>query len=153
MELTLGLLVIGIVLLLIEIYLTPGATIFGIIGLGFFLAADFFAIKALDNPWSWLFVLGSTVLLVLLLYSAFKVLNSKKVSLQSSITSKVNVLADDIAEVGEQGKTITDLRPNGRALFTDRKLEVFSLGDFVKSGTDVEVVKVTSEKIFVKPTN
>ena len=153
MMLIFGLLLVGLIFLAVEIYMTPGATLFGMIGLAFFLASDWYAIQNFDSPWNWIYVVGSTALLIYLTFMALKALQSKKVALQSAITSKVNVLEEDIAEIGQVGETITDLRPNGRALFGEKKLEVFSLGDFISSGEAVQITKITSDKIFVKTTN
>ena len=67
------------------------------------------------------------------------------------IGGKVNVLEKDVVEIGAKGRTITYLRPNGKALFGKKKLEVYSLGEYIEKDTSIEVIKVSSSKIFVKP--
>ena len=153
MELIIILFVVGIVLLLIEIYLTPGATIFGLIGIVAIIVADFYAVSRLESPWNWLFVVGSLVLTVGFLYLLFRVLQSKNFSVHSEIKSRVNVLDPVHFQVGEEGKTITVLRPNGRAIFGDQITEVYSMGEYIEDETPVKIIKRTADKLFVQQIN
>lgn len=150
MELIVLLFAVGIILLLIEIYLTPGATIFGLIGIVAIIAADFYAVSRLESPWNWLFVIGSLVVTVGFLYLLFRVLQTKNFSVQSEITAKVNELDPVHFQVGEEGRTITVLRPNGRAIFGDLVTEVYSVGEYIDDETPVKIIKRTADKLFVQ---
>ena len=150
MELIVLLFTVGIILLLIEIYLTPGATIFGLIGIVAIIAADFYAVSRLESPWNWLFVIGSLVVTVGFLYLLFRVLQTKNFSVQSEITAKVNELDPVHFQVGEEGRTITVLRPNGRAIFGDLVTEVYSVGEYIDDETPVKIIKRTADKLFVQ---
>lgn len=143
----------GIILLLIEIYLTPGSTLFGLLGVGAIIWADFVAFKVLDEPWNWLFALFSLLITIAFTILLFRILSSKNFSVQSEINSKVNVLDENLFQIGELGKTITVLRPNGRAMFGDQIVEVYSTGDYIEDEQEIIIVKRTSDKIFVKPIN
>jgi membrane-bound serine protease (ClpP class) len=57
------------------------------------------------------------------------------------------------AKVGEEGVTVSQLRPNGKALINDEKMEVYSLGEYVDINVKVKVIKIADSKIFVKPIN
>lgn len=151
MEIIFILFSVGMVLLLIEVYLTPGATIFGLIGIIAIIVADFYAVSKLASPWNWLFVMGSLIITVGFLYLLFRVLQSKNFSVQSEIKSKVNLLDPVHFQEGEIGKTITALRPNGRAVFDDQIAEVFSTGEYIDDNTPVKIIKRTADKLFVKP--
>ena len=149
MELILFLFLAGIILLLVEIYLTPGATIFGLSGIVAIIVADFYAFSRLDEPWNWLFVLASIFVTIGFLYLLFKILQTKNFSV-SEITSKVNVLDAVLFQVGDVGRTITTLRPNGRAIFDGETTEVYSTGEYIDDEVPIEIVKRTSDKLFVK---
>jgi len=54
--------------------------------------------------------------------------------------------------INEEGTTVSDLRPIGKAEFGDKTFEVRTYGSMVKSGTKVKVIKVSkSDIIFVEP--
>jgi len=51
--------------------------------------------------------------------------------------------------VGASGKTITDLRPAGKATINNERLEVISEGDFISSGTEVKVLRIQGNYLVV----
>jgi membrane-bound serine protease (ClpP class) len=51
--------------------------------------------------------------------------------------------------VGQVGKSITKLRPAGRALINGEPFEVQSEGDFIEIDRDVAVLRVAGNKVFV----
>ena len=55
-----------------------------------------------------------------------------------------------LVTIGERGKTISRLNPNGKALFGDRILEVSTTGEFVEEDKSIEVVKIDQNRIKVK---
>ena len=72
--------------------------------------------------------------------------------MQGEIDSKVNVIENTgEIEKGMTGMTCTALRPEGKALFNNKRVVVYSPGEFVDQDTEVIVTKITSDKIFVKP--
>jgi membrane-bound ClpP family serine protease len=77
----------------------------------------------------------------------------EKFALKSSINSKFNEgnLAD--LQVGEEGITISALRPMGKADFRDKIYEVSTLGNFLPSGTKVRISSIKNNKIFIEPIN
>jgi len=51
--------------------------------------------------------------------------------------------------VGQTGKSITHLRPAGRALINGEPLEVQSQGDFIEKNRSLSVIRVAGNKVFV----
>jgi membrane-bound serine protease (ClpP class) len=51
--------------------------------------------------------------------------------------------------LGKTGKTVTILRPSGRALFGEEALDVITEGEFIDKGEQVKVVKVDGNRIVV----
>ena len=58
--------------------------------------------------------------------------------------------ARGLVVAGAQGRTISKLRPAGRATFEEKLLDVVAEGQFIDEGTAVEVVKVQGNRIVVR---
>lgn len=52
--------------------------------------------------------------------------------------------------VNQEGVTMTDLRPVGRAQFDDEIYDVYSLEDMIGHGRQIRVVRVAGSKIYVR---
>lgn len=52
--------------------------------------------------------------------------------------------------IGQQGKAVTLLKPFGKAVLADQVLDVVSEGTMIDSGSPIEVVEVTGNKIVVR---
>ena len=65
--------------------------------------------------------------------------------------SKVNEeFKFSIAE-GDRGKTVSSLKPVGKAIFDEHEIEVRSNGGFVEENVEIEVLRIEGQKVFVKP--
>lgn len=148
--LIISILSVGIIFLLVEIYLLPGTTFMGILGAVIIIAGIYLTFKNHGNTAGLITLVITIGITTTVFIMGFKTITSKKFSIQNSIDSRVNVFEDDIAQVGDKGKTITYLRPNGKVLINGKKVEVFSMGDYIPVDTLVEVVKVSSHRIEVK---
>ncbi len=149
MLLIITLFAIGLFLLLVEIYFTPGSSIFGLLGIALLVAANVVAFNVLNNHWAWV-VLGLSFLVTMLfLFFLFKMLRSKNFSVQSVISDKVNTIDQDEFSVGEEGISVTALRPEGQARFKNQLVSVFSQGSYIEPNEAIKIVKITSEKIIV----
>lgn len=150
MEFVIGLLLVGILLLFIEIFLTPGSTAFGAIGLCLILGSCFLSFQHLNAPYNWLYLLLTSAIVCFFLYVFYNLLKSKKFSVQSEITAKVNVLEENRFLVGEKGITLTALRPNGRAEFQGHIVDVFSEIGYIEENTTIEITDRTNDRIYVQ---
>jgi membrane-bound ClpP family serine protease len=138
---------VGIVLLLLEVLVTPGFVI-GLVGLvfmgfGVYLVYDNYG----DSIGNW--VAGITIFSVIA--SVILALKSgvwNRVSLVDTISYKMNII--DALDLGEKGKAISALRPSGNAIFRDKKVEVTTLGESVDSGSEIEIIELRQNKIIVK---
>ncbi len=83
--------------------------------------------------------------------AGFKVIQSNQLAMKAEITGKVNELEKNLYAVGDKGTTVTELRPNGKGMFNDTKVDVYSNGEYIQRHTEVEIIKITNDKIFVKP--
>lgn len=162
----------GIGLVVIEIFVLPGFTVFGIIGLiclfgglvGTFVRQEPGHLFP-DSPgarddllYGVATILLSTVSAVVAMYFIGKHFGSlpiiSRLVLNSSSDTDELILAMDATEgvgirAGETGRTLTPLRPAGRAMIGDRVLDVVSDIGFLDAGVAVRVIDATSFRITV----
>lgn len=145
----LAIIFIGLLLVFLEIFLIPGTSFFGVIGgiallIGVVMMYSYFGAK-----WGHVAAGSVLVLLIVAVAAGFKVIQSNKLAMKAEITGKVNELEAGLFNLGDCGNTVTDLRPGGKAMINGQKTDVYSNGDFIPRNSTVEIIKITSDKIFV----
>ena len=143
-----GIIVLGILLVLVEVFLIPGSTFVGLVGAVIVGLGVYFTFSHLGAQAGFITLIISSVVLLVLFYVGFK--NLKRVSITETIDSQVNILEDDTILVGDVGKAFTDCKPAGKAIFDGKKINVISTGEFIMKGHQVQVVKLGEGKVFVK---
>jgi len=74
--------------------------------------------------------------------------------LSRNIEGKVEVgLEEQKIKVGDTGKAMTRLNPVGKVMINDITVEAKSIKGFVDQHTKIEVVKVLTTQVIVKPIN
>ncbi|MDR1784117.1 MAG: hypothetical protein LBR13_07660 [Dysgonamonadaceae bacterium] len=141
---------IGIALILVEIFLIPGFTITGIGGAGFSIAGIWYAFVKLGAV-SGIITLAATVLVVGIAF--IYLVKSKtldRISLQTNIDSKVAPDMPLDIKTGDIGVSISRLNPMGKVRVNNITMEAKTLGDFVDENSEVEVLKVSANQLIVK---
>jgi len=142
---------LGLLLIFLEIFFIPGTTLFGVAG-GVALLAGIIMMYADYGSRYGNITLGiSFVAVIISIGLGFRVIDSNKLSMKAEIKGKVNELDPHAFKVGDTGTTITELRPNGKAMINDQKSDVYSYGEYIPRETTVKIIKITHNKIFVKP--
>ncbi|MBL0308324.1 MAG: hypothetical protein IPP77_01065 [Bacteroidetes bacterium] len=149
----LAIILLGLVLIFLEIFLIPGTTLFGILGGVAVIVGVILIYTNYGSKWGNISVLVSVVFVAAAIFGGFKLIESNKMAMKAEITGKVNELNQNEFQLGEKGTTVSELRPNGKAVINGNKTEVYSLGDYIARGTEIEITKITHDKIFVKPLN
>ena len=147
----LAIIFVGLVLVFLEIFLIPGTTLFGIVGGVALVVGVIMIYSYYGSKWGNITAFSTLVLVLIAIIAGFKVIGSNKLAMKAEITGKVNELEKHLYNIGDKGLAVTELRPNGKGQFGDNKIEIYSTGDYVQRGTAVEIIKVTNDKIFVKP--
>ncbi len=143
--------ILGLLLIFLEIFFIPGTTLFGVAG-GVALIAGIIMMYADYGSRYGNITLGiSFVAVIISIALGFRVIESNKLSMKAEITGKVNELESNAFHVGDTGTTMTELRPNGKAMINGQKSDVYSNGEYIQRETIVEIIKITRDKIFVKP--
>jgi len=145
-----SLLLIGLILVLLEVIFVPGTTLVGVLGVIFSGLGIYFCFQNFDSQTS-LLVLGLTILAnVVVTFYGFKSGVWKRFSLKETISSRAY---DDRLvglEVGQMGKTISDIKPYGKAEFGDKIYEVKSNSGFISAGVEVKIEHLENNKIIIK---
>lgn len=146
-----ALILAGIVLIIAEVVFIPGTTVVGLLGAIFMIAGVVFAYKQFGNDIGFYVLLGTGVLTGAALYLSFRKGAWNKVSNKSTIDSKVNEgMAAHLTE-GEEGITVSALRPMGSADFHGKIFEVKTSGEYVANAVRVKIIKIRSNDIVVEP--
>jgi membrane-bound ClpP family serine protease len=148
-----GLLIIGVILFLVEIFLVPGISIAGVGGIIATIAAIVYAYMKI-GLWAGHFTLVAAILLIVLaLFITLRTNVVDKISLKTEIDSKVNTIQELNVSPGDQGMTISRLAPMGKVEVNGNILEAKSEDGLIEEQQLIEVVKVLPNNIIVKLKN
>jgi membrane-bound serine protease (ClpP class) len=156
---------IGIALLAAEVFVVPGFGITGISGILCILVGIYLALVKKPIPqFSWDYEILNAAMLVLIVFvvavlagimviwkvspeSRFKKLMvlSESLQVEDGYSSSDNLSS----LVGQKGKSLTHLRPAGRALINGEPFEVQSEGDYIEKDRSLTVIRVAGNKLFV----
>lgn len=145
--LIIALIVLGLILILLELFVTPGF-VTGLLGGVAWFYALYKIYQVYGTVSGHLALAGLILLLIACIVIAVKSGVWEKVSLHSNVEGKVNELPEVI--VGDTGYTSSALRPMGRMVINNQSIEVTSMGELVDTGAFVEVIKIENNKIYVK---
>jgi len=150
---TVFLLIIGFGLILLEMHI-PGFGVPGIVGaicliLAVVLTAQNFA-QALVMALAILAVLGAMLGVVLTYFTKGKFFKPLILSDEQKKEHGYISSSDLDYLLGKKGVTVTDLRPTGSVDIDGVKFDVISEGEYISSGTKVEIFKVSGVKLLVK---
>lgn len=160
-----ALFVVGVGLLLVEVFVTPGFGVFGIAGLiatlgallialvpnvGFAFPTDGEIAQATTT------LAAALVLVVLFAVSLGRLLpkseRMNRLVLVPTLSSVDGYTSADTVDtlVGQRGRALTGLRPSGTVEVGGVRVDVVSEGPFVSPGTPVEVVSAAGSRVVVR---
>ncbi len=154
--------IIGVILLLVEIFVIPGFGVIGILGILFMMAGLFFGLVS-DfgmTDYSILSVALIQLATVFVVTTLFIFILSKllpksaiwnRLILQDNIASKSGYAAKQSFEhlVGAEGIALTALRPSGAAIIEGNRIDVVTEGDYIDHDSKVIVKAVEGSKVVV----
>jgi membrane-bound serine protease (ClpP class) len=160
---------IGLILLALEIFVVPGFGLPGIAGLSCIFAGIYLAMVKRPVPeFSWDYQTLNTAMLTILCMAvavAIGIVIIWKMAPESRLKQLMVLSASEQADlgytasenlealVGQSGKSLTHLRPAGKALIGDEPIKVQSQGEFIEKNSAVTVVRVAGNKVFVAETD
>lgn len=151
--LVLFLFVVAVVCIYLELFLPGG--VFGIIGVGALVASIVLGFARYHEMGAWIAVgelLIATVLIVIGLKYFRHGPASKFLILGRSLDKKDGFTGTEALEgyVGEEGVSVTHLRPAGIAKVGSTRLDVVSEGSFIGKGKKLKVVAVEGNRVVVR---
>ena len=150
MGLIITLMIIGLILILSEIFLVPGIGVAGILGILSISGSSYLVFSGFGTMAGIIVTAVNVAILVCMTVIAFRANTWKRLSLNTNIESKA--VADETAMVcvGDKGKAMTRLAPTGAVRFDAGKVEARAFEGMIDAGSDVEVVLIEDDKIYVK---
>ncbi len=154
--------IIGVILLLLEIFVFPGFGILGVLGILFMIAGLFFGLVSDFGMTDYsILSVAITQLAAVFVVSAIFIFILPKILPKSAIWNRL-ILQDNIASksgyaarqsfehlVGTEGIALTDLRPAGSAIINDQRIDVVTEGDYISHDSVIIVKAVEGSKIVV----
>lgn len=144
------LLLIGVILLLIEIFLIPGISIAGIGGVLFLVGSVVYAYMSMGATAGHLTVLGALILSGVSIWVFLKSRALDRISLKAEIDGKNDPLDGVNVKVGDLGVTVSRLAPMGKIRVNGKTIEAKTMDDFMDEATEVVVVKINSTNVLVE---
>ena len=148
-----GLILLGVILFLMEVLVIPGL---GFAGIGSFVliaAGVFLSYQHYGNVVGNYTLIGSLLFFAGMTVYALRAKTWKRLTLESSIDSRVNVLIKEDISVGDEGIAVSRLAPMGKVMVKNKVYEGKSLGEYVTENTPVVILKVNESHVIVKPIN
>lgn len=143
------LLLVGVALMLIEIFLIPGLSIAGIGGIIFLGGAIFYAYSFMGPTAGHLVMLSAVLLMGISIWIFIRSKALEKMSLKTEIDSKNDPLAGVDVNEGDEGIAVSRLAPMGKVKINGHVMEAKSADDFLDEDTKVVVVKVLKTNVIV----
>jgi membrane-bound ClpP family serine protease len=144
------LVIVGLLLMILEITVIPGAGFAGIIGFALMAVAIWLAYSR-QGLMAGNITLGSTLVInVVGLILALRSKTWKNAKLKTVNSGKVNDITAGNLKVGDIGTTISRCAPMGKAEFNNEFYEVSTLSEFVDQNKKIEIIRIFGNKIFIK---
>ena len=147
------LILFGLGFIIAEIIFVPGTTLLGLFGLIFTIIGIIISYISFGAGVGTIVLIISVTFGVGSLIYALKSGVWEKFALKGSIDSKVNEGEKEDLQVGEEGLTISSLRPMGKGEFKEKIYEITTLGNYLTADTKVRIVSIKNNKIIVEPIN
>ncbi len=143
-------LLLGITLILVEIFFIPGTTVVGVIGMlvvagGVWGTYDHFGSTAGTYT-----MIGTSIFCLGAIIYSFRSGTWSFMAQKQVIDSKVNEHINLGLKLGDEGITVSSLRPMGTVSFNDEHVEVSTLGAFINAKEKVKIIEINSSGKEVK---
>ena len=167
-SLELILFVLGLVLLILEIFVIPGFGVAGVSGIALIVGSLVLSMQGFVFPdFEWqrdlfrrnilvvsLSTVSSIIIFGILAYSLPQMKLFNRLTLSAAQSAEegftVQTKEEESKFLGKRGFTITKLRPVGKAEFDGEPLYVETEGEFVESGQQVEIIEVSGNRMIVR---
>ena len=153
---------VGLVLIAIELFVTPGFGAIGIVGVAALVGGLGLSLVGAGSTWAVILgALGRVVVSLLLAIAVSLVLlrflprlpGGRRLVLDTELAADEGFASapeTDHAWLGKQGTAVSTLRPAGIGDFEGQRVDVISDGEFIEAGAPVTVARVDGNRIVVR---
>lgn len=147
---------LGVVLLLVELFLIPGFGLFGLGGIAAIFASFFYSFATAENALRSIGVaLGVTMAGAVVLWRLGKRIrfwDRLILKTRQDVGSGYVAPSDFRPYLGKGGRALTALRPSGTVEIDGERIDAVTEGSYVEAGRAVLVVKVEGTRVVVRET-
>lgn len=145
------LLLVGVGLIVAEVFLIPGFGLAGICGFGSLVASVALAYVYISPIAGHISLCAAIVCAVVAVYVFLKGKTLEKMALTTDINTKVDLLSGLDIHVGDEVVTSSRLAPMGKVKIGDQEIEAKSVESFIDPETPVSIVRTEGNIVYVKP--
>jgi membrane-bound serine protease (ClpP class) len=152
----------GFVLLVLEVFITPGFGLMGTLGLMALLGGLGLSLVGVGATWEVILLASGRVVvsLLLALAAALAILRvlprlpfGRRLVLETEMASDAGYASAPVGDrrwLGQRGTAASPLRPAGLADLAGERVDVVSDGEFIDAGDPLEVIRVDGNRIVVR---
>lgn len=141
---------LGIVFLLLEIFIFPGVSVAGILGIVLLILGIFYAYdqsSLVGNS----ALISTLVITTMAIVLGFRYVAWRGVSLEKTLDDKLDMLKNKNIQIGDKATTVSRLAPSGSIKINGTIVEAKSKNGYVEEGKQVEIVKIYNNTLLVTP--
>ena len=146
-----GVILIGIIFIMIEIFLLPGVSLSGIAG-GILLAGGIiYSYHYVSITFGHITLTASILVSLIALIILVRSKSLRKIALKTEIRETVDNSELSKVAVGDHGKAISRLNPMGKVLINNNIMEAKTLeGEMIDEDSEIVILKINSNNVIVK---
>lgn len=144
------LVLIGVVLIILEIFFLPGITVAGFSSLIFLGGGIYYAFVNLGTTAGYVTIAASVVACVVGIIWFMRSKSLDRISLKTDIDSVIPTQVNDSIKVGDEGIALSRLNPMGTVLIGTVQVEGKTREDFIDEGSSVIVERVERTSVIVR---
>lgn len=144
------LVVIGVALMVLEMFFIPGigaAGVFSVASMGAAVALAYIKLSPLAGN------ITLVAVMLLLIVAIWLFLSGKtldKIALKTEVSSQINLVSDLEIKAGDRAVTTSRLAPMGKVVIGEKEVEAESISGFIDQKKEVEVVRVEGNTVVVR---
>jgi len=149
-----ALIILGIGLIVVEVYLIPGFNVVGVLGVLLIFFAVGFTFSEHGVLSGMVTMVGSFAVLGVTFYSLWRSGAWDRFVLSTSLRPGSGMIARESEQrhsyLGKEGLAVSPLRPTGIADIDGERVEVVTEGEFIAAGSHIKVVAMDRRRYFVR---
>ena len=143
------LIILGLICLILEILVVPGAIV-GIIGCLMMAGGIVLAYVELGTLAGNITLISTLMVTIAAVVIILRSKTWRKLMLKTEIDGKMNEINEEKIQIGMEGITVSRLAPMGKGKFEGETVEVSSILGFVDENQTIIITKIEGNKIYVK---